>query len=131
MYNVTFQSNYFVSICKMLELCNSLQVVKQKYACKKKPRHIHNYIILHSPIFICTIHVLNKTTLLIQLAKLWTHAHAHMHTRTRARAHARTHNIYIIPFTGTKFITSAHLFFFLPLLESVLPATKLNKNISI
>jgi len=28
MYNVTFQSNYFVSICKMLELCNSLQVVK-------------------------------------------------------------------------------------------------------
>jgi hypothetical protein len=43
---------------------------------------------------------------------------------------------YLIPgiiliLTLTKFITSALLFFFLPLLASVLPAPKRNKNVSI
>jgi len=42
-----------------------------------------------------------------------------------------TQTIYIIPFTETKFITSTHLFFFLPLLASALPATKWNKYVSI
>jgi hypothetical protein len=121
MQNVTFRSNYFVPICKMLELCNSLQVVEQKHTCEKKPRHIHNYIILHSPIFICTSSCFeqNNTTHTTSKAVV-THTEFYV-----------TQTIYIIPFTGTKFITSAHLFSFLPLLASVLPAMKVNKYVSI
>jgi len=78
--------------------------------CKKKPRHIHQYIILHSPIFICTIHVLNKTTLLIQLAKMWLHTHSIMSHKQFILFHSQELNL-LPQLISSSFFLCSNLFF--------------------